>query len=228
MKTKILNVLCEGQSEQQFVSKVLNPYLLGEKIIAKPTLLITNHKLNAQGGIISYQQVKRDLKNLIKSAKNTDYQEDYFTTMIDLYALPNDFPGYSMPYTDCYGRVKNIEQAFAADINHYKFIPYIELHEFETLVLCNLNKLKEEYPLGAKKIEALDLSWRKECNDNAELVNSKRETAPSKRIINALMDKYKYNKPQMAVVTTKNKGIDALRKECAHFNQWIESILSIK
>lgn len=228
MKTKILNVLCEGQSEQQFVSKVLNPYLLGEKIIAKPTLLITNHKLNAQGEIISYQQVKRDLKNLIKSAKNTDYQENYFTTMIDLYALPNDFPGYSMPYTDCYGRVKNIEQAFAADINHYKFIPYIELHEFETLVLCNLNKLKEEYPLAAKKIEMLNSSWRKECKDNAELVNSRRETAPSKRIIDALGDKYKYNKPQMAVAITRHKGVEALRKECMHFDQWINNILQIQ
>lgn len=225
---KILNVLCEGLSEQQFVAKVLRPYLSPYRIIANPTLLITNKRLNARGGMIDYNQVKRDLGNLIKSSRDTDYQKHFFTTMFDLYALPNDFPGSDQPFADCYIHVDNIEKAFAADINHYRFIPYIELHEFETLVLCNLEKVIEEYPLAKKQIVALDASWRKEFSDNAELVNTSFETAPSKRIIKALGDLYSYNKPKMAALTTNHIGIDALRGLCKHFDQWIDTILKIQ
>ena len=50
--------------------------------------------------------------------------------MVDLYALPSDFPGN----TDCRGymdpiqRVKCLEARFQADIEDRRFIPYIQLH----------------------------------------------------------------------------------------------------
>lgn len=224
---KILHVLCEGQSEQSFVAKVLRPYLLPYDIVARPTLLVTNHKLDARGGMIDYKQVKRDLRNLIQSAKDTAYEKHFFTTMFDLYALPNDFPGFRVNDTDCYGVVRDIEAAFAMDIDCSCFIPYIELHEFETLVLCNLEALKIEYPLASKNIDKLDTEWRKQCQNQAELVNTHWESAPSRRICKALGNMYHYNKPKMAVMTTSAKGIDSLRTDCPHFNQWIEQLTHI-
>ncbi len=224
---KILNVLCEGKSELSFVAKVLRPYLQPYDIIARPTLLLTNRKLDARGGMLDYKQVKRDLSYLIRSAKDTDYEQNFFTTMFDLYALSPDFPGFQNGNADCYGLVKNIEMAFATDINCYRFIPYIELHEFETLVLCNLEAIKGEYPLASKSIDKLNNEWRKQYYNQAELVNTHWETAPSRRIIEALGNKYRYNKPKMGVIATSQKGIDSLRNECPHFNQWIAQLISI-
>lgn len=224
---KILNVLCEGKSELSFVAKVLLPYLQPYDIIARPTLLLTNRKLDARGGMLDYKQVKRDLSYLIRSTKDTDYEKNFFTTMFDLYALPPDFPGFQNSNADCYGLVKSIELAFAADINCYHFIPYIELHEFEALVLCNLEVIKEEYPLAAKNIDKLDKDWRKQYHNQAELVNTRWETAPSRRIIEALGNMYGYNKPKMGVKATYTKGIDSLRNECPHFNQWVEQLINI-
>ena len=228
MSIRILNILCEGQSEQVFALKVLKPYLIPNDIIVRANLLITNRKLNAQGGIISYQQVKRDLYNMMNSVNDSQYEKHFFTTMFDLYALPTDFPGYSKTETNPYTRVATIENAFSVDINSHRFIPYIELHEFETLVLCNPLKLKQTYPNAQKQIEELDTKWRKETNGNVELVNSTRETSPSKRLIRALEDHYNYDKKLMAVVATQDIGIDTLRQLCVHFNQWIDRIINIQ
>ena len=66
MKTIYLHVLCEGQTELRFASKVLSTYLIVKSIIVLPQLLITNRKKNERGGILSYQQAKRDLSFMIR------------------------------------------------------------------------------------------------------------------------------------------------------------------
>ena len=198
------------------------------EIIVRANLLITNRKLNAQGGMISFQQVKRDLHNMMSASHDTPYEKHFFTTMFDLYELPPDFPGFPQMPMEPYTRVKSIEEAFGAVINHYRFVPYIELNEFETLVLCNLPKVGQIYPNAQKQINELDKQWREETGGNVELVNSSREFAPSKRLIKAVEGYYNYDKRLMAVAATQDIGIEALRKQCEHFNQWIEAIISIQ
>lgn len=228
MSIRKINILCEGQTEQRFVSKVLSTYFKPYEIVVKPQLLITNKKLNARGGIIDYSQVKRDLMSMMACYKDNNYETNYFSTMFDLYELPNDFPGSSQSFTNPYDKVVAIETAFAKDINHYRFVPYIELHEFETLVLCNIPQLKNDYPRAASRLDAMDQKWRTECQENPELVNTHRETAPSKRIINALLGDYHYNKIKTGTDATLSYGIDNLRRDCKHFNCWIESLLSLQ
>jgi hypothetical protein len=52
--------------------------------------------------------------------------------------LPADFPAYDQALSaiDPYMRVEVLESAMAADISDSRFIPYIQLHEFEALVLA--------------------------------------------------------------------------------------------
>lgn len=227
MSIRKINILCEGPTEQRFVSKVLSPYLQPYKIVVKPQLLITNKKLNAKGGMIDYSQAKRDLMNMIASCKDNSYEKNFFSTMFDLYALPNDFPGSNLSFTNCYDRVTAIESAFVQDINDNRFVPYIELHEFEALVLCNIPQLKEDYPNASKELDALDKAWRTECNNDPELVNTHYNTAPSKRIIKALSGIYNYDKVKSGTDATQSFGIDNLRHECKHFNRWIETLLTL-
>ena len=42
MKTVILNILCEGQTEEKFVKEVLKPYLRDRNILVKTRLLCTS------------------------------------------------------------------------------------------------------------------------------------------------------------------------------------------
>lgn len=72
MRTVYLHVLCEGQTELRFASKVLSTYLVVKGIIVLPQLLITSRKMNERGGILNYQQVKRDLTFMIRGTQ--EYQ----------------------------------------------------------------------------------------------------------------------------------------------------------
>ena len=95
MRTVKLHVLCEGQTELRFASKVLTTYWIEKGIIVLPQLLITSRKKNVRGGILSYQQAKRDLSFMIRGTQDNEQEVHYFTSMFDLYALPDDFPGFA-------------------------------------------------------------------------------------------------------------------------------------
>ena len=223
----ILHILCEGQTERDFAKKVLAPYLLPYNIAVHATLLVTNRKKEAEGGISNYAQVKRDLIILMKSNKDGDYEKHYYTTMFDLYALPPNFPGFESAKKDSYNHVQNIETAFEKDVDNCHFIPYIQLHEFEALVICNPDKLKEIYPQAEKEISHMTDAWQNEAGKNPELVNTHYDKVPSRRLINCMQHKYKYNKVSSGIEVTQAIGIDDLRKKCAHFNKWINKLVEI-
>lgn len=230
MNTTILNILCEGQTEEKFVKEVLKPYLKGHGIVAKSRLLVTSRKKGAAGGLFSYQQAKRDLELWMQEVSHRNSETHYFTTMFDLYALPEDFPGaiQSKRIVDAYIRVENIENAFGDDINNPKFIPYIQLHEFEALLFCDIEKLAIEYPRCQKEIAKLKETLHS-YNDNPELIDNSPETAPSKRIIKAIEGKqlYGYNKPRSGAIIAAAIGMPELMSQCSHFRNWIERINKI-
>lgn len=230
MKAKIIHVLCEGQTEQGFVKEVLGPYLMTKGIAGvKGILITTNKKKNARGGMMTYSHAATDLNLLQHTKKDGEYEYHIFTTMFDLYALPDDFPGYSetRDIGNPYIRVESLEKCFAEDIKDTRFIPYIQLHEFESLLFCGIDYLIGYYPDCAKRCEQLmkDL----EEVGNPELINNSPETAPSKRIIKAIEGdkrvRYNYNKPATGKAVTKDIGIDELRNKCKHFNDWIEKLI---
>lgn len=232
MKMKIIHILCEGQTEQGFVENVLKPYLVANGVVAvKSVLVFTSRKENARGGVVSFLKVKNDLSIMMKSNKDNDSEIHIFTTMFDFYALPGDFPGYegTQCKTNKYERVAAIETAFADCIGSDRFIPYIQLHEFETLVLCGLDYLKDMYKGRNKQIDCLKAELNKV--GNPELVNDKPETAPSKRIIKAVeggnKKLYNYDKPKSGRDVTQNVGIDELRARCRHFDAWVVKLLSV-
>ncbi len=224
---KILHILCEGQTEERFVKDVLAPYLLADGIVPKPILLCTSKKKNANGGMLSYAQAKRDLGNLMKQYRNNSSEQHWFTTMFDYYALPTDFPGMNgKSLSDARQTVGNIESQFEADISSKCFIPYVQLHEFEALLFTDIEKLILDYPESAAAISKL-----KEDTDkyrDPEMINNSPNTAPSKRIIKALSPDYNYNKPKSGAKIAGLIGIEAIMAQCQHFREWICKIKNIE
>lgn len=226
MKSVILHVLCEGQTEDAFVSKVLKPYLEQFDIYAKSEILLTSRKKKIRGGMLSYEtQAKRDINNMMLQYRDNDYEHHIFTTMFDYYALPNDFPGFEEAHKcpEVRKRIQLLEEAFSRDISSGSFIPYIQLHEFETLLFVDIERLKVDYPESAKEIVNLRLETDK--FGDPELINNKPSTAPSKRIIKALYGKYHYNKVLSGVEITKGIGMERLMERCIHFREWIVTII---
>lgn len=115
---KRISVICEGQSENAFVKRILSPYI-GEKtdysILLLPCTLITSKDKKAgrqyRGGLVSYEKALNDIRRCLGS-------DDIVTTMFDLYALPKDFPGAGETSVIASGidMVKKIETELQADV----------------------------------------------------------------------------------------------------------------
>lgn len=228
MKTIILHILCEGQTEELFVKNVLKDYLSAFGIICKPQLLLTNKQKNCRGGLLSYTQVTKDLQLMFKQFVDNKKEVHWFTTMFDLYKLPHDFPGYGDTFGNIYDKINHIEIQFAQNINHSNFIPYIQLHEYEALVFANLDSLEAEYPASNalhKKIDELRAILRTK-NNNPELVNTLH--APSKYIISALEGIHHYNKPKIGASVAQKTNIQNLKEICEHFAQWVDKLEAIQ
>lgn len=102
------------------------------------------------------------------------------------------------------------------------FIPYIQLHEFESLLFVDITKLESDYPL--LRIPIQNLKEETDIYGDPELINDSPATAPSKRIIKALEQNYNYNKVKSGAAITSLIGMESLLDNCRHFKEWIEHI----
>ena len=218
-----LNVTAEGQTEEHFIKQTLSNHLGQFNISTDVRCVLTSKDKTKcyRGGLINYQKAKTDILTWIKEDNNSDVR---FTTMFDLYALRTDFPKFeeSQKIADPYKRVEFLQFAFFEDINDHRFIPYIQLYEFESLILAKPEELEIEYFEHSNAIEKLKEAVAEK--GNPELVNDKPETAPSKRIIKLIPE---YNKVGVGASVVEIIGIEWLKKNCNHFNSWIEKLETI-
>ena len=135
-----LYLFAEGPTEQTYADTVLKQHLAARGVYMQGPVLIAHAKKKGRvhrGGGRRYEPMKSDILRFLKQEAGSDV---YFTTMIDLYAIHADFPGLDeaekvrhLPYD----RVDRLEKSFAADIGDPRFIPHIQLFEFETILFCN-------------------------------------------------------------------------------------------
>lgn len=223
---RYLYLYVEGQTEQTFADVVLGPHLAQFKVYLMGAILAEFGRKKqkiSRGGVARYTPFKRGLMSLIKQH---DRPSVTVSTMIDLYALPNDFPGWAEAEKfriDPASRVVRLEQELAGDINPdpTRFIPYIQLHEYEALLFVEPSKMELFY--SEYRNELAELQKIADANPNPELIDDGKQTAPSKRIIAHLPD-YEDAKPVVGPQVAERIGLTALRAKCPHFDQWVKSL----
>ncbi len=217
-------VTTEGLTEERFVKRVLAPHLSQFGVWAEPRSVLTSKKNRLarqfRGGFRlsnAYTTVRRDIGNWMLERKSPDVR---FTTMFDLYALPADFPGSDKAGTilDPYARVAHLEQALQLDIADSRFLPYIQLHEFETLLFADPRAMDWEYLEHETAIASLAAIAN---SMNPELIDDGPTTAPSKRIELAIPE---YDKPNAGPLILERVGIAKLKQRCRHFREWVNSL----
>ena len=218
-----LHITAEGQTEERYVNGVLVPHLGNiHQVVADVRAVKTGRKRGRdyRGGLLVYEVAKRDIRDWMKEeVKNRDA---WFTTMFDLYALPSDFPGQAEARLESnpYEKVRILEDALKQDISHRQFIPYIQLHEFEALILADPQKLDSEYLEHDTAISNLVALVE---GKNPEEINDGLDSAPSKRII-AEIPLYERQKATVGPVVVEKIGLAPLRRKCRHFHEWIEKL----
>ena len=147
--------------------------------------------------------------------------------MIDLYAIAPDFPGLTESeslHQNPIKRVELLEQRFAEDISDYRFIPYIQLHEYEAYLFAAPTCFEYLDAGCTKEIEALQAIANQ--YETPELINDGQQTATSKRIIARFPD-YEKAKPAFAPQLAERIGLEVIQSRCPHFNTWLLRLESL-
>lgn len=216
-----LHFVVEGQTEETFVNHVLGPHLAQVDVFSDARCVYTA-RVGAhwsRGGVSKYAKIRRDVMHWTRQDSNPDAR---FTTMFDLYRLPTDFPGQvGATETDAHRRAKILEAAFGADINDLRFVPYVQVHEFEALILAHPAALAKMFPDRRREIDALTMLAKGYATP--ELINL--ENPPSKRIKAVLLG---YHKIGAASQVASAIGVSTLCSRCPHFGEWVKHLESLR
>ncbi len=219
-----LYLFAEGQTEQTFADNVLKLHLAQHGVFMQNSVLIAHARDRGKvrrGGGRRYLPMKNDILRKLAQEKGSDV---FFTTMIDLYAIHTQFPGLDeaeklrhLPYK----RVELLEQYFAQDIGDPRFIPYIQLHEYEAYLFADPTWFEYFYNHHANEIAALQATA--DSKHSPELINDGQHSAPSKRIIAHLPD-YEGAKPLVGPQVAELIGLAVIRSKCPHFSAWLSRL----
>ena len=212
-------IVCEGQTEEEFIKNIFAPYFNQQVVTITPLLV------NKRGGALSYDRVKDFILKLAKADSTA-----YITTMFDYYALDTNFPGHNQLNAswDIYKKVAHLEIEFGNDINsnlpntpNDRFIPYIQPHEFESLLFSDINEIAKADPDWNQRAAQIISSLSAIVNQcpNPEEINNSYDTSPSHRL-GQILNLPKYRKVLHGATIAKNIGIDNIRQKCKHFDEW--------
>lgn len=221
---KALIILVEGETEQEFVNRILAPYLVlrGLNTEIRPIMI------EKSGGGHGYSNIQH-LKNTIRPILCRQ-DEPFVTTLIDHYGIDSErkLPGYTAITTaNTEERIRQMELILDKEIQKIKpyrfFIPYIQQHEFETMLFANP---EVGFDLEDEKIKQDIVALCSEF-ENIETINCTVEGAPSKRIKRIYTaNKRKYNKVSDAVDIIELTGIEKVLEKCPRFKNWVELLES--
>ena len=208
-------IIVEGQTEQTFVRDLLAPEMGHQGIFLFPVLI---GKPGHKGGNIQFERARGDIGKFLQQRPDT-----YISTMFDYFRLDPHWPGNSNMQScpTAIEKAKKIEGATLTKIRELfpdhnvkgRFIPYIEMHEFEALLFSNASILADKIGVDTGKIEdVLDESGEPEEIDDDP------DKSPSKRLMNLQKG---YRKVAMGKTIAEAIGISTMREKCPHFGRWL-------
>lgn len=221
---KRLIFIVEGETELEFVNRLLIPFLTVKGLTSSMNGII----ITMSGGGHGYNNIEH-FKNTIRPILSMS-DEPIITTLIDHYGINSEkkLIGYTecIQESDVEERIKKMEEKLNEAVQSIKpyrfFIPYIQRHEFETLLFADPEK---GFDLEDRLIKQDVISL---CNSftSIEDINCTPEGAPSKRL-KIIYERHNkvYEKVTDAVDIAELTTIDKLLEECPRFRKWIETLL---
>lgn len=218
-----IHVICEGQTEEMFVNEILAAEFYSKNIYLTPSLI---GKPGHKGGNFKFDRLLADVR-----ARLLGDATAYCTTFFDFYGLPEGFPGKAAAKTkngieekaNCLqdALVEKLQARLGEDPLR-RFIPYVQMYEFEGLLFSHPEKLAE----GISKADLGD-PFQKVRNafNSPEEINNSPHTAPSKRIEGLFRG---YDKPVHGSLAALEIGLEAIRAECHRFDAWLSEIAALK
>ncbi|MBN1698600.1 MAG: DUF4276 family protein [Spirochaetales bacterium] len=213
-------VIVEGKTEKIFINSILKDNLADRNIYMTPIII---SKPGEKGGDIKFSRALKDITIHMKQRADT-----FVSLFIDYYGLKPDWPGFinakkeeepakiaSIINDSTHLAVNTELSAYRSDI---RFIPHITVHEFEALLFSDASSLASELHVDKSDVDKIIDQF-----GDPEKIDDSPDEAPSKRL-ERLYPKYK--KTTTGIIIARNIGIDAMRKKCRIFNDWLKRIES--
>ncbi|HRB71195.1 MAG: DUF4276 family protein [Flavobacterium sp.] len=211
-------IICEGETEREFCQNVLATHLIHRDIHIQAPLI-----KKTMGGIVKWDILKREIETHLQEPNVV------VTTFIDYYGVyqKHSFPNWEEAerIVDKNKRMDFLENAMkmsiAESIRH-RYIPYLQLHEFEGLLFNDIQIFHQQVP-KAELVGLTELQKTFEDYDNPEMINNSKETSPSHRLKRIIKG---YNKPLYGHYFAEAIGINRIREKSPRFNEWITKIIN--
>ncbi len=218
-----VHVVCEGQTEEMFVSQVLAEGFEAQGIYLVPAFI---GKPGHKGGNVRFERVLTDVQKRLLGDRKA-----WCTRFFDFYGLPEEFPGKveANGLDDVDSKADCLQQAMADSLCNKigadamrRFIPYVQMYEFEGLLFSSPARLAS----GIGKPE-LGVQFQNIRGGFAtpEAINDSPVTAPSKRILKLFNG---YDKPLHGSLAALEMGLPAIRRECRRFDAWLKQIEALQ
>ena len=216
---RAIYIIVEGQTEGEFVKSLIRPYFANKHKFydVQPILMTTSS--GHRGGSVSFARYQNNIALKLKERSGA-----LVTSLIDFYRLSSDFPKYEKArrYIQAEDRVAFLERACSEVIISERFIPYIQLHEFEALLFTSLSGFEYLGALSDSQKEAVQAIVNQ--FPNPELINEGQQTAPSKRLAAIIPG---YQKVLYGNMIALENGFQTILDKCPRFGAWIK-LLEVK
>lgn len=103
-----------------------------------------------------------------------------------------------------------------------RFIPYMQIHEFESLLFSNIDVFRRNFDDHEMDFSKLESAIREFTNP--EDINSNPNLAPSKRLIEAISG---YEKVVYGSCLAEEIGLESIMEKCPLFSQWFSTLRAI-
>ena len=219
---KRIVVVCEGETEEEFVRDVLAPGFYGLGLYLEPQMVETSP--GHRGGALNYDRVKPHLRNTLRQKS-----APVVTTLFDLYKLDKRFPGFeqSRALPDLCQRLDVLRRELHADVvaaagcQPGRFIPYIQPYEFEALLFSDVPALTRVEPGWQAASDALAAALA--AAESPEHINDRPETKPAAHLERELKNP-SYRKRRHGPIAAQKIGLGKIEAECAFFAAWLAQI----
>lgn len=217
---KRIIMICEGPTEQAFAKTNLQIPFINRNIYLQAPLIKAS-----RGGIVKWQRLKDQIETHLKAEQNA-----YVTTFIDYYGMYSkyQFPGWDEAHVvvDRSLRMDVLERSMLQSIDpefQHRFIPYLQLHEFEGLLFNDIQVIKSQIPpediVGMEELEKTFADY-----PNPEMINNTKATSPSHRLERIISG---YNKVVYGDIISEAIGLERIRQKSPRFNNWITQLENI-
>jgi hypothetical protein len=217
---KRINIICEGPTEQEFCNKTLSPHLAPNQLYLHAMLIA-----KSSGGIVRWESLKKQIENLLKQDSSA-----YVSLLIDYYGISerHGFPAWteSLAVVDKSARMTFLEQQMKEAIAEnlcYRFIPYIQLHEFEALLFNSMEVFRQQLTTE-ELVGVAELQTTLDCFPNPELINDTLQNAPSKRLMRIVKG---YSKVSYGNILAEAIGLPNIRSKCPRFDAWLRKVEAV-